>query len=138
MNMDISEFTETEQRVIAALEAAVEEKGRDYVYPPAAANRACTYLEYKNTDDDPDAVASYQSEDVIGPSCIAGHALLNGGARTVGQLVDFEGVTADLASRGVVGPRVSSALDAAQNRQDSASTWGEALDRFYEVLARDA
>lgn len=112
----------TYDTALAALKAAVEEKGADYKYEPPLA------------DDDGDDVCVYVHNGA--PSCLVGHALHSLGVSlsdlsTHGdrRLNNVHRLLIELADRGIA---VSSAVtehlfSTVQGAQDSGIPWGEAL-----------
>jgi len=102
--------------VIEAMTAAVEARGRDYVYRRLSEVPACRYVL--------DGRAS----------CLAGDTLARCGV-PLAELARWEHahagrLLAELRMSGVITyePRVVAVLRAAQQRQDYGSTWGVALD----------
>lgn len=128
-------ITLTTENVLAALEAAVQEKGADYVYPRerdeygyAIDVDSCLYV--KNG----------------APSCLVGHALHSlgvpleamsnhegAGANTVLSYLEDEGIVtfekAEPDEDGYQGwSKVQTLVFYAQSNQDSGKTWGDSLD----------
>lgn len=122
------EFTETENLIVKGLEAAVAEKGTDYIYPPAIKKEACHYLEYDT---------GRLTGTPTGPGCIVGHALLNSGLMTTDELATYEGSAANMAAGALVREEIAEALREAQEAQDCGETWGAARDRFYQSLNQE-
>lgn len=116
----------TTAAVTEAIEAAVEERGSDYVYPPAKSHDNCQYV-------------------IDGkPSCLVGVVLHRLGA-SIDQLrqedvaVFGNGTMAEdlvhkLHTLGILEFEdpytVGAALESAQLRQDRADTWGRALEEY--------
>jgi len=112
------EVTVTE--VADVLDAAVREKGEDFVYSPPGEWGVCRYLHGTK------------------PGCLIGHVLIRLGA-IPGELALQEGLPADLLNYGRLSldiPRNAvEALRAAQNEQDEGETWSKARQAFRDVLS---
>jgi hypothetical protein len=124
---------------IDLLEAAVEEKGADYIYfkssaadPPGAVWGAlCEYVH------GPESEA--HSSDPEGPGCIVGHVMHAWGV-PLDDLKQVEG-TIPTGSTGFwrdnLTPEAAVILRQAQARQDRGETWGDALKAartLYEMI----
>lgn len=120
----------------AAMEAVVQERGPDWVYPLGepgwvladdlmSASGGCRYV---RTDADE-------------PGCIIGAALHKMGV-PLHQLRPWEGQSVAAVipeieitlNIGHASENLMDAADWAQTRQDLGATWGEALEKFKEVL----
>lgn len=114
----------TVRRVKNAMEKAVREKGRNYVYVRGESG----WCEYVRDG---------------APSCLVGHALFYLGI-PLSRLQEVEGDVpgvdggpmADLLNEYEVPEEVRGALNYAQSQQDAGRSWGTALDRFYCFLER--
>jgi hypothetical protein len=118
----------TPRAAIGLLRMVVHDKGADYVYPRVARGLPCVNF----TDD--------------GPSCIVGHVL-----ERIGVTADdakILGINGEISASESCG-RLEQAefrwrfasetldiLEVAQMSQDSGGTWGHALARAEEALAR--
>jgi hypothetical protein len=144
-------MTFTTNAVTQVLESLVEEKGRDYVYPPAAESIAC-----------------YYSEEDGAPSCIVGHVIAKLepelfhalyvrerkaqlGSASADEVLkypvefgraedDFDDMTSiydnpPLDDSNPKHNRLARALSVAQSIQDGGRTWGAALEGYRRVLA---
>lgn len=128
----------TAKNLRAALKAAVDLKGEDYIYVNPDGRVA---------SEEESISCSYYCGDGSGenygePSCIFGHALMSMGITTA-QL-DWAGgsfigmMLETLESKGWITPvsfEVKAAAYAAQQAQDNGKTWGEALGAFDRELA---
>lgn len=138
--MSIDNLTEDDRRFIAAMEAAVEERGADWVYPKPQLD----------PDRNPDADDSYLPDEWHSdnwgtcvyqrengePACIVGLAL-----HKMGEELPPFSIAASASSilddySFILSGEVVQAADRAQTKQDQGYTWGEALKTFKEVLAR--
>ena len=113
------EVTVTE--VADVLDAAVREKGEDFVYSPPGEWGICQYLHGTK------------------PGCLIGHVLIRLGA-IPGELALQEGVPANALEYDRLGLDIPQnaveALQAAQDEQDEGETWGEARKAFNGALGR--
>ena len=121
----------TDQQFIDALEAAVAERGRDFVYPRG--DRRWSKL----PDSDEETLVNsclYVKPDGSGAACLIGLALHKAGV-PLDYLAQHEGDPAGrvMVNLGVSWP-VRSAAGEAQSSQDLGATWGDALDEFYRQL----
>jgi hypothetical protein len=109
----------TVEEVAQVLDAAVRDKGEDFVY--VAQGATCQYLHGTQ------------------PGCLVGHVLLSLGA-IPGELALQEGCPADVLNYGRLGLsiplNVIDALQTAQNEQDEGRTWGQARKAFSDHLSR--
>lgn len=144
----MAEFTY--ENVLAALEAAVADKGEDYVYPKAIGS--CTYT---NVDKSPSCIVGHvvaklapaklekifeneysefiaeqvpleQAEDYV--SSFSVYALVRQYLKEDPNLYDSD----NMYDRDTA---LTIALGVAQGTQDSGKTWGEALAKFKEEYA---
>src|SRR5690606_28125878 len=121
----------TDQQFIDALEAAVAERGRDFVYPRG--DRRWSKL----PDSDEETLVNscpYVKPGGAGAACLSGLALHKAGV-PLDCLARREGHPAGRVrgSLGVSWP-VRSAAGGAQSSEDLGATWGDALDEFYRQL----
>ncbi len=113
----------TATQVADLLDAAVREKGEDFIYKPIPLTNdaICRYLHGTQ------------------PGCLIGHVLLRLGAIPT-ELDLQEGQPANLldyARLGLsIGANAIEALQAAQEAQDNGETWGTARKAFHGVLGR--
>ena len=102
------------------LTRAVEEKGADYVYPRV---------------DNPDGCLYFESN---APSCIVGHVLAYKGMEPFEDDAEYNASTVHSLRHRMLfevdNDRTFEALRTAQTRQDSGSTWGDALRAALSVL----
>lgn len=120
----MTEYGEKDQRFIEAMEAAVAQRGEDFVYPRDT-----------HKDDDEwwsDGACVYSKPDGT-PACIIGLALTLAGETPPPYTFGAIGADAVLDNRGY-GPAVQNAAANAQVAQDKGLTWGEALKDFRESL----
>jgi hypothetical protein len=111
----------TRDEFTAAIKAAVDERGRDFVYPN----------EWKDTDNS----CVYSLEDGT-PACIIGAALDKLGVK-VGCYEQKLGAYQLFKGMGVKDADLLDAVEDAQLMQDSEATWGEALDMYLEIIGED-
>lgn len=122
----------TKHRALALLEAAVAERGDDYVYPEELKNgpgHTCQY--FLDGQSDP--------EDAGKPGCIVGY-LLHGLGFTADDVSSWEGNASSTVLRwlGVtVDPELDQALAEAQDYQDNGGTWGKAVRLFTQKMFPD-
>lgn len=137
--MSLDNLTDDDRKFIAAMEAAVAERGEDWVYPkPERDTDAPDYIDAYLRDAwhaDSDGSCVYQTEDGE-PACIIGLAMHKAGA----ELPTFDRIVGARCALRESGLNLSEGvLDAAalaQSKQDRHVTWGEALAAFKEEVAR--
>lgn len=119
-------LTNDQHNLIAAIRAAVEDKGDNYFYNQAEAGNSgnsCTYLNWNTRGDDGHCTEA---------SCLIGQGLLNSGLVTTDFLESHEGNAAHAVVPEV--PNVEGfddsdfywAINSAQSAQDGGKTWGQA------------
>jgi hypothetical protein len=141
----------TVENVTAAMERAVEAKGADYVYPLNIVDTNGGQCVYHET----------ASDGTVTPSCIVGYVLAELDPEYFERVVEFEDETGNSFGigaafyayegtyqdegleenvpqiKGLDTPTVNDlrlALIKAQDAQDQGKTWGEAFDRYKDVL----
>lgn len=124
-------MTVTMADAIEMLEQAVQERGEDYVYPDEWKYQGllCQYVIGDGT-----------------PGCIVGTALINNGVISETQADDLRnspnnhsGIVSMLGWLGIKDRfdfRAINVLGEAQSAQDNGKTWGEALERAKDYMAR--
>ena len=132
-NVDGYEYTELDLKIIAGIHKAVEDRGRDWVYPRFEENEKGEEVYNKEWTRAGDCL--YVKDDLT-PACIVGYALVEAGipARDMQVLEDAEELVRAHLSLDV-SERMTLALDRAQSVQDRGGSWGEAVDAFGKVLA---
>lgn len=129
------------EQVVAEFKEIVASKGSDYVYLNSDAV-ACMYFEpemvWKYEDDDPHNCGEEAPNPNAGqPSCIVGHWFARHGV-TPEELEDANEapVAGALRTRLRVFPdnRTLTFLETVQSKQDSGSTWGDALSAALEQV----
>lgn len=110
--------TITRENFTQAMEQAVAERGRDYLYPE---------------DDKQGSVCQYKTKNGK-PSCIIGAALHILNPDFVPARGSSLPASAVLTELGVDDDRLLHAAQTAQSEQDQDMTWGFALDKFKEDL----
>lgn len=141
--------TTTTEQFTEAIEAAVAERGSDYVYP-------------LHDDSQPNwnlngvCVYAVETESGLKPGCIVGDVFDRLGVATLDRMHEFEVETqtntnldtdSTLGTDSTVGPlvehlaldlppRVLNALREAQTEQDYGNDWGTALDAYKRTLNR--
>jgi len=117
----------TNEQILEAAEAAVQEKGADYVY--SSPGGTCVY-----------AVAT---ESGYGPSCLVGHIVFRLSPEEFRELAIWDATTdgdtdamtmVDDLNLGFTDEQAH-ALRAAQVLQDQKYNWGESLDTLKEKLS---
>lgn len=127
-------LTDNDRKFIAGMEAAVAERGADYVYPQINtivtddmhSNGMCVYRDSRGN-----------------PACLIGTALAKAevhgtyipeyheSARSASELfAEFE----DEDGKGPLSWFIAEAADKAQTEQDNGAAWGDALVAFYDDL----
>lgn len=123
MTFTIDEFT-------AAMEAAVEERGPDFVYPDEEPWMD-TYgqCQYSLPDGTPACIIGLALSK-LDPDAVPGHGAVYGASTLLKGRVqgDTEGETNLFLS----------AADNAQDKQDSRETWGQALTEYKDTLAENS
>lgn len=116
----------TEEQFTAAMEAAVAERGEDYVYPPQ---------EEEGFADDYHTIGGtcLYSDESGKPLCIIGVALSKIDPALVPTHGSTEGASS-LLSKMVDSFAVRVAAQNAQDAQDDGKPWGEALKQYKSVL----
>lgn len=124
----------TVEEFTAAMEAAVEERGRDYIYPPAVERDMDSDYEvgpiyYDDEYHYGDGGCVYQTAEGV-PACIIGVVLdkLGLDVPAYGAMNDARVV---LEARTTLPSYVLRAARQAQNEQDHGQPWGQALDTYY-------
>lgn len=130
----------TKENFTAALEAAVEEKGADYVYPEELMGKS----RYSVT-----SCLYFDNETHQVPLCIIGNALarlgltyddiVKLGTDNVNVLENEPPIDQDIGASSLLtwltnDSDLATAAQAAQNAQDRGQSWGVALERFKEYL----
>lgn len=126
-------YTDLDLKIIAGIHKAVEDRGRDWIYP-----------RFEQTEDGEEVynkewirsgTCLYVKDDLT-PACIVGYALVEAGipARDMQVLAEAEELVHAYLSLDV-SERVTLALDRIQSVQDRGGSWGEAVDTFGNVLA---
>ncbi len=119
--------TITRESFSEAIEAAVAERGPDFIYP----------LEWKEEfpgNDDPTALRCVYFKEGVGPACIIGVALDKLGV-DVEKIVNSDASTI-LSALGATDLGLLRAADLAQNQQDLGRPWVDALADYQETLER--
>lgn len=131
--VDGYEYTELDLKIIAGIHKAVEDRGRDWVYPKFTENEHGE--EIWNEDWTRSGSCLYVKDDLT-PACIVGYALVEAGipARDMQVLAEAEELVHAHLSLDV-SERMTLALDRTQSVQDRGGSWGEAVDAFGNVLA---
>lgn len=132
-NVDGYEYTELDLKIIAGIHKAVEDRGRDWIYPRFEENEKGEKVYNKEWMRFGSCL--YVKDDLT-PACIVGYALVEAGipARDMQVLEDAEELVRAHLSLDV-SERMTLALDRAQSVQDRGGSWGEAVDAFGNVLA---
>jgi len=115
-------ITLTNEQVTSLIEAAVVEKGENYIYERPIGAEDCLYVHGEQ------------------PGCIVGHVLHAAGVRLAALWVR-EGMSARVLIEELKDQEVISmsgeavvALRRAQQEQDYGGTWGEALQKFNQIM----
>lgn len=119
----------------AAIEAAVQERGPEFIYPKG--EYGWRTLIGRPAGPSHDVTCLYVRTDADEPACIIGAALHQLGY-PLAYLRRFEGDDGrDVLRMAIenVDERLVSAARAAQDHQDNGFTWGEALDVYRSVIA---
>lgn len=119
----------TDEQVLEAAQASVEEKGGDYIY--STPEGGCVY-------------ATTNEDETFSPSCLVGHIVARLNPEEFQRLAewdrttngDTDAVTAnDELNLGFSDKQII-ALREAQERQDSGHPWGESLGKIEEELEK--
>lgn len=135
--MSLDNLTDDDRRFIDAMEAAVAERGADWVYPEAEADPDTFGATFLRDAWHVDASGScvYQTEDGE-PACIIGLAMHKMGV----DLPPFDrivGARGALQDSGLnLSDSILDAASTAQNSQDGGDSWGYALEEFKEAVGR--
>lgn len=129
MSIDITYDT-----ALAALEAAVEEKGEGYVYTPETDDMGFSSCQYLHLDD---------KGDLNVPGCLVGHAMLTLGVpreelvlfNTGNDAHDLIGGLKRRKVLGVVDPKAADLFQVAQGKQDALNAWGTSLRRAKDIVS---
>lgn len=115
----MAEMQITEAEFTAAMEAAVAERGENYVYK-APLDGDCVYVDQDGN-----------------PSCLIGAAIAKIDPSLLPEWGDFANDGGAAATFGHVlsTHRLALAADQAQNTQDGGGTWGDALENYKWTLA---
>lgn len=121
----------TEAEFTAAMEAAIAERGPDWVYPRGQYGWGFGQLDH---------ACLYVRADVDEPACIIG-AVLHRLGFPLRRLREHEAQGSDEVLDTLLpelDPAVRSAASAAQDRQDDGFSWGYVLDAYRDTLAEEA
>lgn len=135
--MSLDNLNDDDRRFIEAMEAAVAERGADWVYPEAEADPDTDETTFLRDAWHADTEGScvYQTEDGE-PACIIGLAMHKLGL----ELPPYDrvfGARAALRESSLnLSDTVLAAASTAQAKQDYHATWGDALTAFKEAIAR--
>lgn len=131
----------TVEEFTAAMEAAVEERGRDYIYPAAVERDMDSDYEvgpiyYDDEYHYADGGCVYQTPDGA-PACIIGVVLdkLGLDVPAYGSMSDARVV---LEQRTTLSEDILRGAKYAQSAQDTGHSWGRALDRYKEFAGVNA
>lgn len=117
-------LTDTDRKFIAALYAAVKERGADYTYPKPQESGDDKYYQQN--------LCVYKTPDGT-PACLIGVAGVNAGLYMPDYDAEPVGAVDALQPFDVSYP-VSAAAEVAQSFQDRGRPWGEALLAFEDEL----
>lgn len=127
------EITITEDQFVKAMRDAVQERGPDFVYPQGEPG----WGRYDEWTEEYSAECLYVRDDADEPACLIGTALHKAGV-PLELLRAHEGKNGKYVVQVYGLPeRVAKAAYLAQAEQDTCSTWGAALNRFFEALDRN-
>lgn len=130
-------------KAVELIEAAVAERGGDYIYPNIA-GVGCQYVLY--ADGGWDGKTKHTERPDNGPGCIVGLALHKAGIMTMGELKEWDSKEDQRANVVMAGdPRFTEGaarvFRKAQYVQDSYRPWSEALhaakDALIDIKDRD-
>lgn len=131
-NVDGYEYTDLDMKIITGIHKAVEDRGRDWVYPRFTQNEHAE--EIWNEEWTRGGSCLYVKTDLT-PACLVGYAMVEAGVppRDMQVIASAEELIDQLGLR--VSNRVRDALDRVQSVQDRGGSWGAAVDAFGNVLA---
>ena len=115
--MNNLQLTEDDKTFIRAMHAAVKERGRDFVYTPRW--NGCAYVHNRDSADEE-------------AGCLVGLAYFTAKGFHISS--ECEGESAEQVLFGELSPPVLLAATKAQGVQDQQFPWGEAIDKFDEIL----
>lgn len=131
------------KKAIALMEKAIEQRGRDWLFPTDASPMGCFYLVTprvwadveNNMPEDSDTEEELHGLKEGDPACLVGVALSLLHNDTINRAMEdrvYDNITALSETLRLSGITFTNkalrVLDVAQAAQDTGSTWGEALD----------
>lgn len=137
------------KKAIALMQKAIDQRGRDWLFPTDASPMGCFYLVTprvwadveNNIPEDSDMEAELHGLNEGDPACLVGVALSLLHNDTINRAMEdhvydnIGALSCVLTASGITfTPKALHVLETAQSAQDTGSTWGEALD---EALAND-